>query len=256
MTTVAIIQSSYVPWKGYFDIIADSDVFVFYDDAQYTARDWRNRNKLKGEQGTFWMTVPVDAPARDARVCDVALAGDHWASQHWKTIAHYYGKAPHFARYEAFLREAYLERRWTSLSALNQHLITTIAREFLGLRTEFVDATTLDASGRQQARLLDMLGKLEATRYISGPAARAYIEPAGFEAAGVELLYKDYSGYPVYPQFHGAFEHGVSIIDLLMHVGDQAPAYIWGWRDASHVTRVVPAAEAPVMPEASARTPA
>lgn len=255
MTTVAIIQSSYIPWKGFFDIIADCDLFVFYDDAQYTTRDWRNRNKLKGEQGTFWVTVPVEAPARDARICDVTLAGDHWASQHWKTITHYYGKAPHFARYEAFLREVYLERRWSSLSALNQYLITAIAREFLGLATEFVDAASLKASGHQQGRLLDMIRKLGATRYVSGPSARAYIDPAGFEAAGVELIYKSYDGYPEYPQFHGAFEHGVSIVDLLMHVGDRAPDHIWGWRDQRVETRVVPAAGPLVSPEVGARPP-
>ena len=88
--------------------------------------------------------------------------------------------------------------------------------------------------------MLDLLAKAGATRYVSGPSARSYIDPARFEAAGIELLYKSYAGYPEYPQFHPPFAHDVSILDLLFQMGPEAPAMIWGWREA---TRRIPQAE-------------
>lgn len=238
---VAIIQSNYIPWKGYFDIIHDVDRFVFYDDVQYTVRDWRNRNKIKGHDGEQWLTVPVGADSRDKTVREVTIADPGFAAKHWKAISYYYGKAPHFERYRAFFEDLYLGRRWESLSELNQTLITRIARELLGITTHFVDSASLDPQGKKQDRLIDVCQKVGATAYISGPAARDYIDPEGFTAAGLALYYKSYAGYPEYPQAHAPFNHGVSILDLLFQVGPQATDHIWGWRE---LERIVPAAGA------------
>jgi hypothetical protein len=239
---VAIIQSNYLPWKGYFDIIHDVDLFVFLDDVQYTTRDWRNRNLIKTAQGPLWLTVPVAAGARDLAIDQVELAGADWAANHWKSLAHHYGAAPHFKRYRELLEHVYLERRWSHLSQLNQFLVAKLAQEGLGIQTRFQDARALGAEGKQQARLLDILAKVGATSYLSGPAARAYIDPAGFAAAGIALEYMDYEGYPAYPQFHPPFTHGVTVLDLLFQVGPAAPELIWGWREGQELTRVVPAA--------------
>ena len=103
MSTVAVLQSNYLPWKGYFDIIHDADLFIFYDDVQYTKNDWRNRNKVKVPGGSAWITVPV-GPALDRRICDVQIPEHRWQQKHWKTLQQYYGPAPHFRSYDNFLR--------------------------------------------------------------------------------------------------------------------------------------------------------
>lgn len=236
MTTAVILQSNYIPWKGYFDLIHDADVFVFYDDVQFTVRDWRTRNKIKTPQGLLWLTVPAGSN-RKRLICEVELIDPGWQRQHWKTIEQNYSKSPYFELYRPMFEALYLQRNWSNLSDLNQTFIRTIATELLGIKTEFRDAREFSAQGHKQDRLLDILDKLRASRYISGPAAKDYIEPARFEAAGIELVWKDYSGYPEYPQRYPPFEHGVSILDLLFNVGPHAPWYIWGWRQGGSRTR-------------------
>src|SRR4029079_10476381 len=108
--------------------------------------------------------------------------------------------------------------------------IRTISSELLGITSHFTDSRDYQPAGAKQERLLDLLRKAGATTYISGAAARDYIEPQRFQEAGIDLVWKDYSGYPEYPQFHGPFTHTVTILDLLFQVGPDAPQYIWGWR--------------------------
>lgn len=234
MKSVAVVQSNYLPWKGYFDLIHDVDLFVFYDDVQYTKNDWRNRNLVKTPAGPAWITVPV---GRDLHrlIREVAITDRHWAAKHWKTLAQNYGRAPYFGAYRPFFEHVYLERTWQRLSELNQYLVIEIGRRFLGVRTEFRDSAEYGATGRQSERLLDLLGKVEARLYVSGPAAQSYIDPQAFARAGIELAWKSYSGYPEYPQAHPPFTHQVSIVDLLFHVGPDAPWYIWGWREQARV---------------------
>ena len=229
MKTVAIIQSNYIPWKGYFDVIHDAELFIFHDCVQFTKQDWRTRNKIKMKDGVKWLSVPVKVPSKDSRICDVTLADDDWAGKHLRTLHHSLGKAPHWKTLEPFLAEIY-SQKWASLSELNQTVISRIAKEWLGIETELVDSRQYDAQGAKTDRVLDLLKKTGATKYVSGPAAQDYIEQQAFDAAGIELVYKDYRGYPEYPQPHPPFEHGVTILDLLACVGRDAPQYIWGWR--------------------------
>jgi len=228
---VAVIQSSYIPWKGYFDIIHDADLFIFYDDAQYTKNDWRNRNRIKTGEGTAWLTIPVQAHLGQT-IREVRPADSLWAKKHWKTLSQCYSRAPHFGRYREFFESVYLGSRWDSLSSLNQHLIKCIARDLLGIATEFADSRDYPADGRRLERLIEVLRRADAGVYVSGPSARDYIDADAFRAAGIDLVYKSYDGYPVYPQFHPPFEHNVSILDLLFHAGPDAPYYIWGWRES------------------------
>jgi hypothetical protein len=232
MSRVAVLQSNYIPWKGYFDIIHDVDTFVFYDDVQFTKNDWRNRNRIKTPHGPFWLTVPVGQNI-GRLISEVRIEDSRWATNHYKTLRQYYGKAPFFARYRDFLEDTYLGRPWETLSALNQHLIQTISREFLGITTVFHDSAEYRPQGQRFERLLDLLKKTGADCYISGPSARHYLIPGELTLNGIELVYKDYSGYPEHPQFFPPFDHHVTILDLLFHTGADAPWYIWGWRSGS-----------------------
>lgn len=226
---VAILQSNYVPWKGYFDIIHDVDEFLFLDDVQYTTRDWRNRNRIKTARGVEWLTIPTGANVR-RRICDVELPDSSWAEAHWRRITAAYKAAPHFAALRGLFEELYLGRTWRLLSDFNQHVIRTIAHDLLGIATTFRDSRELAVTARRQERLIELLGRTGANVYVSGPAARAYIDESQFAGAGIEVIWKSYDGYPEYPQFHPPFEHRVSILDLLFHTGADAAHYIWGWR--------------------------
>lgn len=242
---VAVLQSNYIPWRGYFDLINDVDLFIFYDDVQYTKGDWRNRNYVKTEKGRELLTIPVGSRL-DRRICDVAPADRRWQSRHWKTICQYYARAPYFAQYKDFFEAFFLERIWANLSELNRYLIEHISITLLGTATKFLDSRSFELSGARAERLLMLLGKVGATHYLSGPAARSYIDANAFRDAGIVLQFKDYSGYPSYPQFYPPFIGEVSVLDLLFHTGATAPDYIWGWRDGGgtlHAGQVSAAAE-------------
>ncbi|MGV2963554.1 WbqC family protein [Paenibacillus sp. AGC30] len=229
MNKVAVLQSNYLPWKGYFDIINDVDTFIFYDDVQYTKNDWRNRNKVKSTTGAQWLTIPVNN-SNDSLICEVMLPNSNWNVKHYKTISALYSKAPYFKLYKDFLEHVYLEQKWSSLSELNQYLIRYISKDILGISTTFKDSREFRSEGKKLDRLMELLHRSETDLYVSGPAAKDYIDDARFEEEGIELVYKDYNHYPEYNQFHPPFDHYVTIFDLLFQTGSDASYYIWGWR--------------------------
>lgn len=223
---VAIVQSSYIPWKGYFDLIRGVDEFVLYDDVQFTKRDWRSRNRIKTSNGLLWLSVPVAVKGRfDQRICDTVISEPTWAEKHWRSISHAYARAPHFATYAPALEQLYATATGPSLSRVNHHLIAGLCR-LIGIETRITWSTDYAATGERTARLVDICRQAGATEYVSGPAARVYIEPQQFQRAGIRLLYADYDGYPEYPQLHPPFEHQVTLIDLLVHVGPDARRFL------------------------------
>ncbi len=156
MVKVAILQSNYIPWKGYFDIIDRVDLFVFHDDVQYTKHDWRNRNRIKTRDGATWLTVPCGT--REKRlICEVGLNDSRWQKAHWNKLFDSYHSTRYFHLYEPFLREVYLERVWKNLSDLNQFIIRHIARELLSIDTEFDDSRRHDLKVTKAERLLSPL---------------------------------------------------------------------------------------------------
>lgn len=229
MTTAVILQSSYIPWKGYFDLINDADVFVFLDDVQFTAGDWRNRNKIKTQGGTQWLTIPVIHDF-GCSIDEVVINDTKWQIKHWKSISQNYSKAPYFNSFKGFFESVYLDHKWIGLAEFNRYLIKAISHDFLGINTKFCHSLDFCKDGQKTERLLEILKNIGAKTYLSGPAAKCYIDQKKFVQAGIELVWKEYSGYPCYPQFHPPFAHNVSIIDLLFNMGPEAAWYIWGWR--------------------------
>ena len=216
MKTIAILQSNYIPWKGYFDLIAAVDEFIIYDDMQYTKNDWRNRNKIKTSTGTQWLTVPVGQDI-SRRICDVEIHEQGWQKKHWKNLAQWYGKAPHYAEIAELLAPFYHEP-YTHLSQLNRGLIEAVCA-YLGITTHISssrDYTLLEGKTR---RLVGLCRQAGATEYISGPAARGYLDEREFAEAKIKLTWFDYEDYPEYPQLWGDFTHHVSILDLLFNCG-------------------------------------
>src|SRR5437773_2072333 len=106
--TVGIVQSCYVPWKGYFDLVNSVDEFILYDDRQFTRRDWRNRNRIKTREGTRWLTIPVQTRGLyEQRIDETLISDPGWAEVHWKTIVHSYAGAPCFSDHRDLLEETY-----------------------------------------------------------------------------------------------------------------------------------------------------
>ncbi|HUP58470.1 MAG TPA: WbqC family protein [Bdellovibrionota bacterium] len=235
MMRVVVLQSNYLPWKGYFDLIHDCDLFVFYDEVQYTKNDWRNRNRIYTKNGLQWLTIPVARESVHFKISEVALPGGDWAERHWKALTSGYGRAPHFEQLEALMRPPLLERRWERLSELNQHLVREIASR-LGIRTRMVDSSEYRLEPGRVDRLLSLLKQAGATQYVSGPAAREYLAASErqFAESGITVSYKDYTGYPEYPQLRAPFEHAVSILDLVANVAwDRIPDYVWRHRESA-----------------------
>ncbi len=230
---VAVDQPNYIPWKGYFDLIHDVDLFVFYNDVQYTPRDWRNRNKIITSQGEKWLTVPV-GQNRNRLISEVRIDDHKWQKKHFDTIQYAYGRSPFYKKYLPFLQYVYLEKEWDYLYELDQYMIENIATNFLGIKTKFVDSRDFKKSGMKHEKLLSLLDSLGSVDvYESGPAAKDYIVTDDYKKKGIGLAWKNYDGYPVYDQHSELFSHNVSILDLLFNVGDESPYYIWGWREES-----------------------
>ena len=228
---LAVLQSDYIPWKGYFDIIHDADLFLFYDEVQYTKNDWRNRNRIKTKQGLKWLTLPCGYDLKRL-IYEVQIKPEFdWQTKHYNIIQQSYKGAPYYHKYDDFLQYVYLETKWDYLYQLNRYLIEHISRDFLGIDTKFEDSRNYPSSGKKAAKLFQLIQNTNADTYISGPAAKDYMQLDIYERAGIEIIWKDYQGYPAYEQLHGDFCHNVSILDLLFHTGEEALYYIWGWRD-------------------------
>ena len=226
MKRVAIVQSNYIPWKGYFDMIARVDEFVLYDDMQFTRRDWRNRNQIKTPQGVQWLSVPVLVKGKyHQTIRETEIDGTAWAAVHWRTLAANYRRAPFFESVASWLEPLYLGADYTHLSMLNRALLEAVC-SFLGLKTRLTNSWDYALSEGKSERLADLCLQAGGTEYISGPAARGYLDEAVFHHRGIKVTWFDYDGYPEYPQLWGAFAHGVSILDLLFNCGPESGRYM------------------------------
>ena len=217
---VAIVQSSFVPWRGYFDLIASSDLFVIFDEAQFSKGSWRNRNRIKTQQGLRWITVPVlhrklEQSVRDTRIDE----NRSWRARLRGQLEQSYGRAPFFGSYagELFHR---LDSVRDSLSELNIALTHWICGE-LGIDTRIEMSSSYPGCGRRTSRLLEILTQAGAGCYLSGPSARSYLEPEQFRRHAIRLEYKRYE-YAEYPQPWGPFVGEVSVLDVLFNVGPRA----------------------------------
>jgi hypothetical protein len=230
---VVILQPSYIPWRGYFHQIQKADRFVFYDDVQFDKRGWRNRNRIKTAQGSRWLTIPVHSRGHQLEhtpinAIEIAWETD-WNRNHWQTVEQHYRAAPFFGRY-ADLVETFFNRHDARLVDFVIDFTVALAGE-LGLASDrFLRASALGASGARTERLLDLLRKVGASSYLSGPSARDYLDEALLAGAGIAVEYMTYD-YPTYPQLYPPFDPQVSILDLLFMTGADAPRYIWEARE-------------------------
>lgn len=223
---VAIVQSNYIPWKGYFDLIAAVDEFILFDDMQYTRRDWRNRNQIKTPQGLQWLTVPVKVKGKyHQKIRETEIDGDSWTEKHWKALEQNYRRAPCFEEIKDLMKSLYLENSSKYISELNRQFIEKICG-YLGIGTKLSNSWDYIVEEGKSERLASLCKQAGGNEYISGLAAKGYIEEDAFTDKGIKLSWFDYSGYPEYPQLWGNFTHNATILDLLFNCGDKSSNYM------------------------------
>jgi hypothetical protein len=226
MKRVAILQSNYIPWKGYFDLIASVDEFIVYDCVQYTKNDWRNRNQVKTPQGKAWLTVPIRQRNLEQTIEQTEIADPNCFRKHWQTFRQNYARAAHIG----YCRDA-LEPVFEGLASeqllgrANLHLIRAVCN-LLGIRTTISDASKYALEGDRNERLVNLCQQVGASTYLSGAAAKVYLDERQFADAGIAVEWMSYEGYDEYPQPHPPFDHHVSVLDLLASTGPAASSYL------------------------------
>jgi hypothetical protein len=222
---LAILQSNYLPCKGYFDLINSVDVFILYDTAQFTKNDWRNRNRIKRRQGTMWITIPVSHRFGQS-IADTVVSDRNWATKHWLTVSQAYARAAHFESYRDRIFHVYREvANERKLSVINHRFLSEICK-LLDITTPILWSTDYRLVKGWTERLVGLCKQVGATEYLSDPAARARVDEGLFEREGISVSYADYSGYPEYGQLTPPFEHEVSILDLLFNAGPNSCFYM------------------------------
>lgn len=222
MKKIAIIQSAYIPWKGLFDLLGRCDEYVIFDSVQYARRHWHNRNKIKTAAGLVWITIPVITGGKfDQPISDVKIEKS-WADKHWRAIENAYSRAPYFEEIAPSLKQCYRDADSLDRLSVVNELFMRHMLDLLALPTRMTTDADYPCEGIKTQRLLTISRAAGATHYLSGPSAKDYFDEDMFTREGIATEWMDYRGYPEYPQLHGNFEHGVSIIDTLFNVGVEA----------------------------------
>lgn len=220
---VGIIQSNYLPWRGYFDFIKQVDQFIVYDNIQYTNGDWRNRNLIKSPDGLVWITVPIQRKFGQLIEDTMINYSQRWVERNLNLLNTHYKKAPFYLKYIEKVNKI-LNSNFKTISELNVAFINWVCQE-LDISTPILMSSQFNSTGTKTERLIDILKKAGATSYLSGPAAKSYLDMSLFRTNGISLEYKTYD-YPEYPQLHGPFVGNVSILDLLFNCGPDSVNYI------------------------------
>jgi hypothetical protein len=224
LTTLVVLQPSYLPWLGYFDQMRKADIFVWYDDVQFDKNGWRNRNRIKSPKGPLWLTVPVRHKGRTFQPINAVEIDNRqsWRRKHLLSVEQLYARAPFSATILPGLAET-LNRPWQRLVDLDIATTEWMAEQF-SIVTPRYRASQLEVAGDRNGRLIGLCRHFQATRYLSGDSARDYLDVGRFETAGIEVVWHSYQ-HPHYPQLHGDFVPYLSALDLLLNVGPSAHTF-------------------------------
>ena len=223
MAIVSIHQPAYIPWLGYFHKISQSDIHVFYDDAEYSKNNLFNRNKIKTPQGEQWLTVPVRYHSKE-KINQIKISTNNWQKKHWQSIKMNYSGAPYFKEYEDFFEKFY-QKKYSMLSELAIEMNKAIC-ELLGIKTKFLLSSELDVEGKSNERLVNICKKIGADTYLSGKGAvDSYLDKNMFTKNNIKVEIQDFH-YPTYKQLWGEFVPNLSILDILFNYGPDTRGYL------------------------------
>ena len=218
MSKVAILQSNYIPWRGYFDIINSVDTFIIYDEVQYTKNDWRNRNRIKTKCGVQWISIPVRVESLNQKIFETKVSFKKWNIKHWNTLKTNYSKANNFRLYKDDFEDLYMNISSEYLSVINRTFIRKI-NTILDIKTKIIDSRELNLQGNKNEKLVDAIKKVGGEQYLSGLSAKNYINEELFKQENIKIEWKSYDGYKKYNQLHNNFNNHVSVIDLILNEG-------------------------------------
>jgi hypothetical protein len=226
MKKIAILQSNYIPWKGYFDMINMVDEFILYDDMQYTKRDWRNRNKIKTSKGSEWLSIPVTVKGKFfQKINETKVSDNVWRKKHFNAIKHNYSKSPYFKDYIHIFEDLYLNSKEEYLSQINYDFIIAI-NKILDIKTKIRTSSEFNLIEGQTEKLLGICKDTKANIYLSGASAQSYFDEELAQKENIKVEWMDYSDYKEYNQLFLPFEHGVSILDLIFNEGENAKKFM------------------------------
>lgn len=216
---VVIHQPDFLPYLGFFHRLVQSDLYVVLDNVQFLkgSSRWHNRDKIKTPQGVTWITVGVKKALQKTNINEILLDTTvDWRSKNLNLIKENYKNAKHFDEIFLYLKSLY-DFECCKLLDFNIKSIITLM-ELFDIKIEMVTASSLNATGKSNDLLVNILKKTKATKYLSGIGAKAYYDPTPFEAANIEVVWQNFN-HPVYPQLYGEFIPYLSSIDLLFNCG-------------------------------------
>ena len=217
---IVITQSNYIPWKGYFDLINYADKFIFFDEVQYTRRNWRNRNLLNDGKNKKWITLPVNNKGNyNEKISNIVVKDENWVNHHLKIFKHYYSKSEFFNEAYEFLQEVYSKIDSNNLSLINIHIIKSISK-YLNLNCKFENSKTINQNKEDASeRLVEICKSQKSTIYVTGPSARNYLNEKIFLNNDIKIEWFDYGETKNYKQQSASFIKNLSIVDCIMNCG-------------------------------------
>lgn len=223
-----ILQPTYLPWLGYFEMINSADIYIAFDHVQFVRKSWHHRNRIKGANGAIWLTVPVQQTGRTTRICDakIAYGQGNMLEKHWLTIQHVYNKSRFFQDYKPLFEKIY-SINYEYLSQLNIEIIKTILH-ILGKKIKFVCSSTLnlhDENLGKTEKIVHLCKEVGITSLYDANSAATFLDTSLFKKEGIGIEFQNFN-HPVYRQLWGDFFPYMSIVDLLFNEGDKSLAII------------------------------
>ncbi len=227
MTNATILQPTYMPWLGYFEMLDSTELFVILDHVQFSKQSWQQRNRIKTRNGTKWLTVPVKKSAIDTPICEINISYNHGnpLKEHKEKIINAYSNAPYFDDYFQYFDDIF-SKPYQMLRDLNVDLIRKI-NEILGIETEFFYSSELDLNlnlGKTK-KLIEICEIIGIDEFYEANAGQNFIDISLFNESKIKIRFQKFE-HPIYPQLYNEFVPYMSVIDLLFNLGDNSLSLI------------------------------
>ena len=223
---LSILQPSFIPWIGYFDIIRKSDFVIFLDHVQFNKRSWQQRNSIKTPNGNIFLTVPVHTKGKfHQKINEVKIDNSkNYIDSHLKSIYQNYNKSKHFEKYYEKIKSIY-KKKEDYLIDLSMNFILMVLNEILDYQLKFEYSSNLNIKTKKNNLILDICKHYKAKTYISAKGSETYLVKNDFQKENINLVYNEFV-HPIYPQVNGKFIENLSIIDLLFNCGLDSKLFI------------------------------